>query len=166
MSIVESKFRSTPGDTDRDPDTLTDDAAGLVPATTEDTSVLVPATTEDAAGLVPATTEDTAVPVPATTEDAAVPVPATTEDAAGLVPATTGSTSVAAADSDTWRELQGRFVDDPAQVVRDAAVLAQGAIQDLSRELDVAGISTEDLRTVFRRLRDLHSDLVSWNTTA
>jgi hypothetical protein len=97
--------------------------------------------------LYPETADEVAAPVP----EVPAPVTVVAPDVASVVA--------------SWRDLQGRFVDDPAAVTREAAELVQGAIRDLSREIDGIDISTEDLRTAFRRFRDLHRDLVSWTAS-
>jgi hypothetical protein len=56
-----------------------------------------------------------------------------------------------------WHELQGRFVDDPEAAVREAGALLEKAISEL-RTRSESG-STEDLRTAFRRYRDLYTQL-------
>jgi hypothetical protein len=60
------------------------------------------------------------------------------------------------ADSD-WHELQGRFVDDPAAAVREAGNRVEKALAELRSRVEAG--STEDLRTAFRRYRDLHASL-------
>jgi hypothetical protein len=73
-------------------------------------------------------------------------------------PATSASPTTPVTSSDTdWRELQGRFVDDPQAAVREAGALVEKAVADL-RTRSESG-STEDLRTAFRRYRDLHAGL-------
>jgi hypothetical protein len=62
----------------------------------------------------------------------------------------------ASADSD-WLGLQGRFVDDPAAAVQEAGNRVEQALADLRAQLETG--STEDLRTAFRRYRDLHASL-------
>ncbi len=87
----------------------------------------------------------------------------TTTDAADIAVAGAATGSVAAADSPAststvdWRELQGRFVDDPQAAVKEAGALVEQALSDL-RASSESG-STEDLRTAFRRYRDLHAGL-------
>jgi hypothetical protein len=68
-----------------------------------------------------------------------------------------GSATPASSPEPDWRELQGRFVDDPQAAVREAGALVEKALADL-RTRSESG-STEDLRTAFRRYRDLHAGL-------
>lgn len=70
------------------------------------------------------------------------------------VPAPAASTGGPDAD---WHELQGRFVDDPEAAVREAGALVEKAFSEL-RARSESG-STEDLRTAFRRYRDLYANL-------
>jgi hypothetical protein len=72
----------------------------------------------------------------------------------GSTPAAVGSTTSPEVD---WRELQGRFVDDPQAAVKEAGALVEKALNDLRSRSE--GGSTEDLRTAFRRYRDLYSGL-------
>jgi hypothetical protein len=72
------------------------------------------------------------------------------------VPATDPSGSASRSDAD-WRELQGQFVDDPQAAVREAGALVEKALSEL-RARSESG-STEDLRTTFRRYRDLYAGL-------
>jgi hypothetical protein len=80
------------------------------------------------------------------------PAPATT------VPGPVGGT----AGEDSWMQLQGRFVDDPAGAVRGAAQLVEDAIAHLHQSLDhlADGNSTEDLRRAFQRYRLVHQTLI------
>jgi hypothetical protein len=68
----------------------------------------------------------------------------------------TSSTTATSTDVD-WRELQGRFVDDPQAAVKEAGALVEKALSDLRTRSENG--STEDLRTAFRRYRDLYSGL-------
>jgi hypothetical protein len=63
---------------------------------------------------------------------------------------------------ESWTRLQGRFVDDPAGAVREAAQLVEDAIAQLHRTMDhlAEGDSTEDLRLAFQRYRALHVALI------
>jgi hypothetical protein len=63
---------------------------------------------------------------------------------------------------ESWTQLQGRFVDDPAGAVREAAQLVDDAIAQLHRTMDhlAEGDSTEDLRLAFQRYRALHLALI------
>jgi hypothetical protein len=76
--------------------------------------------------------------------------------------ATTGPT---APTDDVWHELQSRFVDDPAAAVRGAGALVEKALTDLRSQLERGNTGgdtrgdTEDLRTAFRRYRDLYGSL-------
>ena len=66
-------------------------------------------------------------------------------------------TAVATKSDSDWQELQGRFVDDPAAAVREAGAWVEHALAQLRSQLETG--STEDLRTAFRRYRELHSSL-------
>ena len=57
-----------------------------------------------------------------------------------------------------WLQLQSTFVDDPRAAVEGAADLVERQLRDLRGRL-TRGESTEDLRTAFRQLRDLHRTL-------
>jgi len=57
-----------------------------------------------------------------------------------------------------WRDLQVMFVDDPAAAVRGAAELLERAVADLRASLEGSD-ATEDLRTAFRRYRDVFRSL-------
>jgi hypothetical protein len=81
------------------------------------------------------------------------PVPDTATDAATSAAASSASTGT---DTD-WQDLQGRFVDDPEGAVREAGAKLEKALSDLRARLETG--STEDLRTAFRRYRDLHAEL-------
>jgi hypothetical protein len=90
-----------------------------------------------------------------------VPDGAFTSDDASAVAVATGSASgssdsVAGTDDD-WHELQSRFVDDPESAVREAGAKVEKALSDLRAKIE--GGDTEDLRTAFRRYRDLHAGL-------
>ncbi len=78
-----------------------------------------------------------------------------TEASAGST-GSTGSGTARGLDAD-WRDLQGRFVDDPQAAVREAAALVEKALTELRTRAESG--STEDLRTAFRRYRDLYSGL-------
>ena len=67
-----------------------------------------------------------------------------------------------AQDDESWTHLQGRFVDDPAGAVREAAQLVEDAIAQLAQTLDhlADGDSTEDLRRAFQRYRAVHQALI------
>jgi hypothetical protein len=87
-----------------------------------------------------------------------VPVPVPADDAtvhdAGEDTGTGGSDDYEAA----WRDLQVTFVDDPAAAVRGAAELLERAVADLRASLE-GSEATEDLRTAFRRYRDVFRNL-------
>jgi len=68
-----------------------------------------------------------------------------------------GSLQPGSNDDGGWRELQSRFVDDPAAAVREAGALVERALADLRGCMETA--DTENLRTAFRKYRDLHSTL-------
>jgi Pentapeptide repeats (8 copies) len=78
--------------------------------------------------------------------------PVATDDS----PSAASAASAAKSDSD-WQDLQGRFVDDPAAAVREAGAWVEQALADLRGRVETG--STEDLRTAFRRYRELHSSL-------
>ncbi len=63
---------------------------------------------------------------------------------------------------ESWTQLQGRFVDDPAGAVRQAAALVEDAMAQLHQSLDrlADGDSTEDLRRAFQRYRAVHDALI------
>lgn len=65
-------------------------------------------------------------------------------------PATTGA-------SDSWRDLQMRFVDDPTAAVREAVQLIQREVPGSDGPASPA--ETERLRVIFTTLRDMHSRL-------
>jgi hypothetical protein len=67
-----------------------------------------------------------------------------------------GSAGSAESSAD-WHELQGRFVDDPQAAVREAGALVEKAFNDLRTRSETG--STEDLRTAFRRYRELYAQL-------
>jgi hypothetical protein len=115
--------------------------AGVVPVPVTDDA----ATTADAVDADPVV-----VPV-----DTATPAATTSTDTPGE-----SATAAAdeAADEDAWRDLQITFVDDPAAAVRDAADLLEKAIADL-RSTYEGSESTEDLRTAFRKYRDVYRGL-------
>jgi hypothetical protein len=58
---------------------------------------------------------------------------------------------------DSWHDLQGRFVDDPEAVVKEAGALVEQDLATLRGRLESG--DTENLRTAFRRYRDLHASL-------
>jgi hypothetical protein len=117
--------------------------------------VVVPPVTDDT-GQAPPPGDPDATPGPSA-EAAPVPVPVETP-ATG--PDTTPDPGTAADTSaeDRWRELQITFVDDPAAAVRDAAELLEQAIADLRQRFEGSD-STEDLRTAFRKYRDVYRGL-------
>ena len=112
--------------------------------------VVVPPVTDDA-GSVQATDPD------ATAGPAAevVPVPVPVETGSSVAG---GTTAPGAGSDERWRELQLTFVDDPAAAVREAADLLEQAIADLRQQYEGSD-STEDLRTAFRRYRDVYRSL-------
>ncbi len=116
--------------------------------------------TTDLTGDVSAAGRDEAFAgTPATPGAAAAPV-SDTGAVATPEPADASSTATGtgpAASGEAWRELQSHFVDDPADAVRQAGQLVEQALADLRSHLESG--STEDLRTAFRRYRDLHSSL-------
>jgi hypothetical protein len=85
---------------------------------------------------------------PAPDMSAVAPTPTTSAVQSGQ----TGS-----GDDDGWRELQGRFVDDPEAAVREAGVLIEKDLAALRSRLETG--DTENLRTAFRKYRDLHATL-------
>jgi hypothetical protein len=138
---------------------LSDDTG---PRTGEATVVAVDdvAAQDSAIVVAPAATDDV---TPVTDPDA------TPESAAEVVPAAVPAddraevTGDATADEEAedearWRDLQVMFVDEPAAAVREAADLLEQAVADLRRRLEGSD-STEDLRTAFRKYRDVHRSL-------
>jgi hypothetical protein len=97
-------------------------------------------------------TDEPVVVAPVTPVGATTPV-GSTAAATDTAAATTSSASAAA----EWLELQGKFVDDPAAAVREAGARVEQALADLRSKVETG--STEDLRTAFRRYRDLHATL-------
>lgn len=62
-------------------------------------------------------------------------------------------------DTDSaWDRLAADFVDDPQRAVDEAVRLVREAVE---RSTATGGSGTEDLRTAFRRLRDLHRTLAA-----
>ncbi|MDQ7907867.1 hypothetical protein RB614_25415 [Phytohabitans sp. ZYX-F-186] len=88
---------------------------------------------------------------------AAVDAPAVEEPIAGL-----WGEQTAQGYRDRWREVQLRFVDDPAAAAREANLLVEEAVGALTAELSRqtkalggwSGEDTEELRAVVRRHRD------------
>lgn len=72
-----------------------------------------------------------------------------------------------------WRDVQGRFVDDPRAAVKEADGLVDEVIRDLSKQFadERSGlesqwgrdesVSTEDLRVALRRYRSFFERLLS-----
>jgi hypothetical protein len=116
--------------------------------------VVVPPVTDDTDSVPPATDPD-ATPGPAA-EVVPVPVPVETGSGVGDGATSPGDTGTGA--EDRWRDLQLTFVDDPAAAVREAADLLEQAIADLRQQYEGSD-STEDLRTAFRRYRDVYRSL-------
>jgi hypothetical protein len=113
--------------------------------------VVVPPVTDDMDAVPPAT-DPGATPGPAAE---VVPVPVPVETGSTVDDRTTGP---GAGSDDRWRELQLTFVDDPSAAVREAADLLERAIADLRQQYEGSD-STEDLRTAFRRYRDVYRSL-------
>jgi hypothetical protein len=95
-------------------------------------------------------------------ETSVVPVIATgsVEDgdpAAPGAPASPAETAATGASTVDWRELQGKFVDDPESAVKEAGAKVEQALSELRSRIESG--DTESLRTAFRRYRDLHADL-------
>jgi hypothetical protein len=124
------------------------------PEPSPDATALEPTPLEPDPATLPPVTSDapTAAPVDAGTAD----VPASSSNAPSVAPSEL--TPAAVAPDETWLELQGQFVDDPQGAVRGAAELLEKAVADLRRSLE-ASDSTEDLRTAFRRYRDMYRNL-------
>jgi len=103
-------------------------------------------------------TESTDLSVGPDTETGALkdPVPdgAFSTDTSATPSSPAGGASSLDAD---WRDLQGRFVDDPEATVREAGALVEKALSELRTRTESG--STEDLRTAFRRYRDLYTSL-------
>jgi hypothetical protein len=91
-----------------------------------------------------------------------VPVPVPDDATASRADEDTGTTGDSTSGSEdyeaTWRDLQVTFVDDPAAAVRGAADLLERAVADLRQSLE-GSEETEDLRTAFRRYRDVFRTL-------
>lgn len=88
----------------------------------------------------------------------ALPVPVPADDATVHDAGEDTGTGGPAEYEDAWRELQVTFVDDPAAAVRGAAELLERAVADLRASLE-GSEATEDLRTAFRRYRDVFRTL-------
>jgi hypothetical protein len=137
-----------------------DEALAATPATPGSTAAPVadqsdlttPAPAETGAvtadGLTSTSDTDPAVD---TTAPDAVAGPAVVTPSAGAAAGTSGP------GAEEWHELQSHFVDDPADAVRQAGQLVEQALADLRTRLESG--DTEDLRTTFRRYRDLHASL-------
>jgi len=93
------------------------------------------------------------VVVPPVTDDTGTVPPSSSVDDGATAPGDTGTGT-----EDRWRDLQLTFVDDPAAAVREAADLLEQAIADLRQQYEGSD-STEDLRTAFRRYRDVYRGL-------
>jgi hypothetical protein len=104
------------------------------------------------------TSDDKAETVGPDTETGALkdPVPAGSFAASDSTD-TTAAPSTASDVSAEWLELQGRFVDDPQAAVKEAGAKVEQALSDLRARIETG--STEDLRTAFRRYRELHAGL-------
>jgi len=107
-------------------------------------------------GVVPVTDDATATPE--AVEAVPVVVPVDTTSPATPASGTPDAPAADLDDEDTWRDLQITFVDDPAAAVRDAADLLEKAVADL-RSTYEGSESTEDLRTAFRKYRDIYRGL-------
>jgi len=124
--------------------------------------------TNDTTTSVPVT--ETSVPGTETSSDVessstGVESPATgietgSVDDTTVVPTTSASSSTAFQPDtgDSWHDLQGRFVDDPESAVREAGALVEQDLATLRSRLETG--DTENLRTAFRRYRDLHASLL------
>jgi hypothetical protein len=80
-----------------------------------------------------------------------------TESGALKDPVPDGAFATSSSSHADWLELQGRFVDDPEGAVREAGALVETALAELRSRIETG--STEDLRTAFRRYRELHTGL-------
>jgi len=146
---------STTGVTDVtkvDPEVTTDDTerttdSGPTTDTRGDSVVGTDVTSDDKAETVGPDTETGALkdPVPAGSLAAS--------DSTDTTPAPSTASDVSA----EWLELQGRFVDDPQAAVKEAGAKVEQALSDLRARIETG--STEDLRTAFRRYRELHAGL-------
>jgi len=100
------------------------------------------------------TSDTTVIPVTPVTVEPVAAESDTSAAAASVAAASAPISSVTGSDVD-WRELQGRFVDDPAATVREAGDMIEKEFKAL-RARSESG-STEDLRIAFRRYRDLYA---------
>jgi hypothetical protein len=136
-----------PSDTS-DTTTTTTTSASSIDATDDD------GTSTTAGGVVtdPVTSTDPVV----TTDDTSVPVATTSGTTSTAFGSSSAASSSVASDS-SWHDLQSRFVDDPEAVVKEAGALVEQDFAALRTRLESG--DTENLRTTFRRYRDLHSTL-------
>ena len=103
-------------------------------------------------------TDDGAV---ATAGDRTADVPAGSmpDTAAGAAAGTSAAATTPAGAGDPWRDLQGQFVDDPAAAVAEGSRVVEIALVEFRRRAESTD-STEDLRVIFRKLRELHRGLL------
>jgi hypothetical protein len=134
-------------DGDKPADYRTD---GDIPATTDETTA-VPVTGG------PDTLDGTEASVGPDTETGATKDPVPDGAFAATPVATPATPETATSSAVDWRELQGKFVDDPQAAVKEAGALVEKALSDLRTRSENG--STEELRTAFRRYRDLHAGL-------
>jgi len=107
--------------------------------------------------VTPISSAETVTGDPVVVADPVPPVAATTAIPADTAASTPAATSPSPSVSAEWLELQGKFVDDPVAAVREAGSKVEQALADLRSKVETG--STEDLRTAFRRYRDLHATL-------
>ena len=107
--------------------------------------------------FLPVGTSETVVETEVPVEDDAVVENPAAAAATPSSPALSGPEAGSSAGAADWRELQGRFVDDPPAAVKEAADRVEQALTRLRTRLEQG--STEDLRMAFRQLRELHSTL-------
>ena len=89
-------------------------------------------------------------------------MPATRAAAGTTATAGDAGTSAAADTADPWRDLQVRFVDDPAAAVQAAADMVEAAVERLRESMPGRHPQdTEQLRQAFQRYRAVHRALTT-----
>jgi hypothetical protein len=141
------------GDTVTDHGTLVDDEPVAVGGTVTDVeTVAADGSVFGETVIVPVTEPEVVTELTTPTPQAPDPSPEPVFAAPELEP----ELAVAAVATD-WQELQGKFVDDPAAAVQEAGGKVEQALAELRAKVETG--STEDLRTAFRRYRDLFASL-------